>query len=93
MSPDKDIEEKLVAFICRSYMVESGEFRLDASLVDQGVIDSVGLLEISAFMEKEFGIVVQEAEMTRENFGSVKKMTAFILGGMASAREKRRIDA
>jgi len=76
---EKDIEDKLVAFVCRNFMVEPGEFSLEASLIDQGVIDSFGLVEISAFMEREFDIKIIENDMNRANFGSVKKMAAFIV--------------
>jgi acyl carrier protein len=79
MSTDQDIENKLIAFICSNFMVEPDEFSLEESLVDQGVIDSIGLVEISAFMEHAFGIEVKEKDMARGNFGSVKKMVAFIV--------------
>lgn len=79
MYTDKAVEDNLVTFICRNFMVEPDEFSLDESLVDQGVIDSFGLVEISAFMEHEFNINVTEDDMNRENFGSVKKMVAFII--------------
>ncbi|HQL01079.1 MAG TPA: acyl carrier protein [Smithellaceae bacterium] len=79
MLMEKEIQDKLVAFICESFMVEPDEFNLEESLVDQGVIDSIGLVEISAFIEETFGIKVAETDMTRQNFGSVKKMVAFIV--------------
>ena len=56
MITDQEVEKKLVAFICDNFMVEPDEFNYEESLVDQGVIDSIGLVEISAFMEQEFGI-------------------------------------
>ena len=59
-------------------MVERDEFELDKSLIDQGVIDSFGLIEISSFLQKEFGFEIQETEMTRANFGSVLKIVDFI---------------
>lgn len=76
---EQGIEERLIAFICRNFMVEPGEFSLEESLVDQGVIDSFGLVESSAFMEREFKITVAQTDMNRANFGSVKKMVAFIV--------------
>ncbi len=79
MLTEKEIQDKLVAFICESFMVEPDEFNLEESLVDQGVIDSIGLVEISAFIEEAFGIKVAETDMTRQNFGSVNKMVAFIV--------------
>jgi acyl carrier protein len=74
----KVIEEALVGFICRNFLVEPEDIRRDLSLVDQGVIDSFGLIEIAAFMEREFAIKVGETDMNRANFGSITKMAAFI---------------
>ncbi len=79
VATEQGIEERLTAFICRNFMVEPGEFSLEESLVDQGVIDSFGLVEISTFMEREFGISVAEKDMNRANFGSIRKMCSFIL--------------
>lgn len=78
MHTTQSIEDKLIKFICSNFMVEPDEFNLEESLVDQGVIDSIGLVEISAFMNREFGIEEFEENMTRENFGSVRKMVAYI---------------
>lgn len=78
MFTEKDIEEKLIGFICSNFMVEPDEFDFEESLVDQGIIDSIGLIEISAFMEREFNLKVNEEDMQRENFGSIKKMVNFI---------------
>ena len=72
------IEGQLIQFICSNFMVEPDELNLEDSLVDQGIIDSIGLVEIAAFMKREFDIDVSEENMTRENFGSVKKMVTYI---------------
>ena len=72
------ILEKLLAFISNNFMVEPEEIALDKSMVDEGIIDSFGLVEISAFLESEFGVKVEENDMTRENFGSVLKIVAFV---------------
>ena len=73
-----DIQKKLIDFICDAFMVEEDEIILDESLVDQGIIDSIGLIELSSFLASTWGIQVEEKEMTKDNFGSVKKIIAFI---------------
>ncbi len=80
MYTHREVEDRLVGFICRNFMIGPGEFSLEESLVDQGVIDSFGLVESSAFIEREFGIQVTESDMNRTNFGSVRKMAAFVVG-------------
>jgi acyl carrier protein len=72
------IRAKLMEFVTHSFNVSESEIRLDESLIDQGIIDSFGLIEITAFIEKEFGVVVLEKDMTREAFGSMNKMAIFI---------------
>ncbi len=67
-------------------MVEPDELNLEDSLVDQGIIDSIGLVEIAAFMKREFDIDVSEENMTRENFGSVKKMVTYIERNVSNER-------
>lgn len=74
----EDIKRSLIDFIVNEFMVDESEIILDESLIDQGIIDSFGLVEISTFMENEFSIKITEEEMTRDNFGSVLKMVAFI---------------
>lgn len=73
-----DIQEKLLNFICENFFVERDEIDINRSLVETGIIDSIGLIEISAFMEKFFSIKVEEEDITRENFGSVVKMVKFL---------------
>jgi acyl carrier protein len=78
MTMAQETQEKLIDFICRNFMIERNEFELDKSLIDQGVIDSFGLVEISAFLKSEFAISVEQSEMIRDNFGSVLKIVDFI---------------
>jgi acyl carrier protein len=72
------ILEGLVTFVTRSFMVEASAIDLDRSLIDQGIIDSFGLMEITTFIENAFGAKIQEQDMTREAFGSVNKMATFV---------------
>ena len=74
----QEIQDKLLGFITRNFCVEKDDIDLETSLVDQGVIDSFGLIEICSFMEGKFSITVTEDLMNRNNFGSVLKMVNFI---------------
>lgn len=80
---DSSIRTQLIDFLCRNYMVEENEINLEKSLVDQGIIDSFGLIEIASFIKKEFGVSAGENEMNRSNFGSVLKIVTFIEGKTA----------
>ena len=73
-----DSKRALIDFVCKNFLVEEDEIDLDASLIDQGIIDSFGLIEISSFLKKEFTVETAEEEMTRDNYGSIEKLVAFI---------------
>lgn len=50
----------------------------DASFLEQGIIDSVGALEITVFLEQRFGLSVKEEEMLPINLDSVNNLVSFI---------------
>jgi len=73
-----DAIEQLLEFIIDTYMVEREEVPLDESLIDEGIIDSFGLIEIASFLENTFTIKIEDEELIRENFGSIIKMIEFV---------------
>ena len=50
----------------------------DQSFVKSGLIDSTGVLELVAFLEKRYGIAVDDHEMVSANMDSVDRIVAFI---------------
>jgi len=74
----KEIQEALLEFITRNFMVERSDIKLDLSMIDEGIIDSFGLVEIVTFMETTFDMEVADDDMNRDNFGSVLKIVDYI---------------
>lgn len=88
-SKTKAIEQiniELTAFVSRNFNVETADINMDESLIDQGIIDSFGLAEITAFVEQKFDLKIGEQDMTREAFGSMNKMASFIAGKISRER-------
>lgn len=57
--------DKIRAFMEEQFLVEFDEsFPEDTNLFKEGVMDSFGYVQLCRFLEKEFGIVFTEAEMT-----------------------------
>lgn len=50
----------------------------DASLLDNGVIDSTGVLEVISFLEESFEIKVEDKELLPENLDSIDRIAAFV---------------
>jgi acyl carrier protein len=85
-----------VAGQVRSFVVETflfGDTKTplpeDGSLIENGLIDSTGILELVAFVEETFGITVSDEEILPANFDSIAKVEAFVerkrAGSTASA--------
>ena len=74
------VEAKVRGYILENLLFTSDAAQLpnDASLLDRGIIDSTGVLEIVLFLESEFGVKVQDSQMLPENFDSVNNIVNFV---------------
>lgn len=77
---DKKIRSDLVDFIVANYLFGDatavpGD---DESLVESGIVDSTGILELIEFLESHFEIEVSESETVPENLGSVAALVSFV---------------
>lgn len=50
----------------------------DVSLLDSGIIDSVGVMELVAFLEGDLGVTVDDADLVPENLDSVDNLVRFV---------------
>jgi acyl carrier protein len=48
------------------------------SLMDNGIIDSAGMLTLISFLEETFQISIEDEELTRENLDSIENISDFI---------------
>jgi acyl carrier protein len=51
---------------------------LDESLLTNGILDSLGVLDVVAFLEAEFQITVTDEDLLPENFESLARLTTFV---------------
>jgi acyl carrier protein len=47
-------------------------------LLDRGVIDSMGVMELLAFLRTEFGVVVADEDITESNLGSLADIARYV---------------
>jgi acyl carrier protein len=50
----------------------------DESMLEKGIIDSTGVLELVAFIESTFEIKVEDEELIPENLDSIKNIVSFL---------------
>ena len=74
-----EIDHQVREFITTNFYV-SNPASLDenASLLEQGVIDSTGILEVIGFIEDTFGIEVSDTEMVPDNLDSIARIVRFV---------------
>jgi acyl carrier protein len=50
----------------------------EASFLENGIIDSTGLLELVAFVEQRYGIAIADRELLPENLDSLQNVSQFV---------------
>lgn len=72
----KQIREFLLSSF---YVADASSLDVDTSLLDQGIIDSTGVLEVIGFVEETFGITVEDTELLPENLDSIEAIAQYII--------------
>jgi acyl carrier protein len=73
------VREKIKKFVVDSFTFGDEEaVSYSESFLESGIIDSTGILELVEFLEKEFGITIQDDELIPENLESIDNITAFL---------------
>ena len=70
------VQDRVMQFIKDTFLID--EVASDESFLASGILDSLGIMQLVAFVESELGIKVPEADLVPENFDSVARITAFI---------------
>jgi acyl carrier protein len=73
-----DTKDKIKAYIEETFLFGQGGLEEDTSLIEDHIIDSTGILEVIAFVERTFHVQVEDDEMIPENFNSVKSIASYI---------------
>ena len=73
------IEEQVRNFITENFLFGEEKKVADTdSFLENGIIDSTGVLEVVSFVEDTFNIKVKDEEMIPENLDSISNLVNFI---------------
>ena len=74
-----EIKNKLVKYVLEKSDVDDvNEIPLNESLLITGILDSFAIVELTIFIESEWGIVIEDSDFTAEKMGSINKMVNLI---------------
>lgn len=65
------MKEKIKNFIVENFLFGERELKDDEPLFESGIIDSLGLIKLIAFIEKNFNVSIDISEIMIENFNTL----------------------
>jgi acyl carrier protein len=80
VADDKVVREAVAAYVRENFLYARPDYVLrdDARLLDDGIVDSMGAVELVAFLQDRFSIAIPDDEITEDNFGSIADIATFI---------------
>lgn len=72
------MKEQIRDFVCRTTFSDPLKINDATLLFDEGIFDSMGLLNLISFLEEDFSVKVEDSELDAANFGSIDAITSFL---------------
>lgn len=60
------------------YMRPDFVLKDDARLLETGVLDSMGVMELVGFLDERFGVIPADSEINEENMGTLRSIAALV---------------
>ena len=76
-----EIKTKLSQYIAKEILKNPKRvIKDDEAIISSGMIDSFHLVDLSLFVENEFGVLIDDSELNKETFDSIDQLTVLIEG-------------
>jgi acyl carrier protein len=74
------IREQIRDYITQNFLYNGTAAQLDnsASLLEQGIVDTTGVLELVLFVEETYGFGVAQNDLLPENFDSIDNLADYV---------------
>jgi len=81
MNGNDKMSAQIQGFILERFpLARRQHFDHKTPLLDNGLLDSLGILDVVEFVEKSFGISLNDDELVPENFQTTERLAAFVSG-------------
>jgi acyl carrier protein len=73
-------EQRIHTFLLKKFpLAQKAGVGKGTPLLEKGILDSLGILDVVSFLETEFSMVVNDDELVPDNFQSLGTLSAFVL--------------
>ena len=88
-----DTKATIKRFVIENFLKGNNSINLldDSSFIEDGVIDSLGVLELVAFLEETYDFRVEDEELATENLDSINRLVAYVNSKLAGAKRANNI--
>ena len=75
-----ELRQQIRGFVVDNFLFGDGAPLKDdqMSLLDNGIMDSVGVMELVAFLEGDLGLGIEDQELVPENLDSIDNLVGFV---------------
>ena len=74
-----ELKQQIREFIVENFLFgDANGLKDDSSFLDEGIMDSTGVLELVTFLEEEFSVTVEDEDLIPENLDSINNVTAYL---------------
>ena len=76
----QSIEERVYAFLLEKFpLARKAGVDKNTPLLEKGILDSLGILDVVSFLENEFSITISDDDLVPENFQTLHTLASFVL--------------
>jgi acyl carrier protein len=77
---EAEIVHETRAYITENFLYARPDYVVgeDEHLLEKGVIDSMGMIELLTFLQDRFGVEPADDEITEENFATLARIARFV---------------
>ena len=75
-----NIEQQIRDYIAKNLIFSSNGYQYsdETSFLEEGIVDSQGVMELVLFVEDAFGVKVDDQEITPDNFDSISNLATYV---------------
>jgi len=72
------MKEEIKGFIVETAFVDPVDIKEDTLLFEEGIFDSMGLLNLISFLEENYGVRTDDTDLVEDNFRNLRAIEDFV---------------